>query len=282
MDREDRIGLGAAIGAHGALVAAFALGLLFTAPVIRKPAPMQVTIFGEDQVSSAPDAIQEEPAPAEAAAPPPMETVEPEVAEPEPIPTPVQKVPPKPVPTPVVPKTPTKPVAQQKQPPPKTNPVKKPPVRTPPKSPGFSKDFEKSIAGIGQGPATKTPPKTSPHDGGGVKAGTPAAKTAQQVRKEVNIALGPQIQRFVERCAPSGLDVKSIETTIALRLDNGGRLNDVQITNQTGVNDNNRPQAEPLKRCILQAARAASPYRGLDPDYYDVWKSHSMRLRPRS
>ena len=281
MDREEKIGLGTAVGVHGALVAAFALGLLMTTPVIRKPAPMQVTIFGEDQISSAPDAIQEEPAPAEAAAPPSMETVEPEVAEPEPVPTPVQKILPKPQPTPVVQKVPPKPVVQQKQPP-KTVTVKKPPTRTPPKSPGFSKDFEKSIAGIGKGPTTKTPPKTSPNDGGGVKAGTPAAKTAQQVRKEVNVALGPQILRFVERCAPSGVDVRAIETTIALRLDNGGRLNDVQITNQTGVNDNNRPQAEPLKRCILQAARAASPYRGLDPDYYEVWKSHSMRLRPRS
>jgi periplasmic protein TonB len=46
-----------------------------------------------------------------------------------------------------------------------------------------------------------------------------------------------------------------------------------------GLNDSNQPQAGPLKDCILQAVRAASPYSGLDPEYYDVWKTHALRLR---
>lgn len=281
MDREEKIGLGAAVGAHGALVAAFALGLLLTTPVIRKPAPMQVTIFGEDQVSSAPDAIQEEPAPAEAAAPPPMETVEPEVAEPEPVPTPVQKVPHKPVPTPVVQKTPPKPVVQQKQPPPKTNPVKRPPVRTPPKSPGFSKDFEKSIAGIGKGPATKTPPKTSPNDGGGVKAGTPAQMTSAQVKSAVNVSLRSEIEPIFKRCAPRGVDVNLLVTSVTLKIGPDKRLLDVAFNSQSGVNDSNRPQAELHRDCVIRAVRAASPFSSLPDEGFSQWGSWPMIFKTR-
>jgi hypothetical protein len=53
----------------------------------------------------------------------------------------------------------------------------------------------------------------------------------------------------------------------------------VRFDKQVGVNDSNQPQAGPLKDCILQAVRAASPYEGLDSEYYDVWKNHALRLR---
>jgi hypothetical protein len=53
----------------------------------------------------------------------------------------------------------------------------------------------------------------------------------------------------------------------------------VRFDRQTGTNESNQPQAGPLKDCILQAVRAASPYNGLDPEYYDVWKTHALRLR---
>jgi outer membrane biosynthesis protein TonB len=270
MDRAEQIGLGTALGGHALLLGLFALGAFFTADRITKPQPVSVTLEGEvADISTAPDAVQEEPAPAESAA-------EPAPAEPEP--TPVMKVEqptPKPAPTPL-PK-----VVERSTPKPQPKPTPKPaakqaaaqpkPKQTSPRP--FSKSFEDAVRGSGSGSNPKPTQGTSP------KTGTVARKAGTEVRREVNLALGPQIRDKIERCAPSGVDIGAIQTFVTLSLDSGGRLLDVRVDKQTGINDNNKPQAEPLKRCIVQAVRAASPFRGLDPAYHDVWGSHAMRLR---
>jgi periplasmic protein TonB len=264
MDRAEKIGLGTALGGHALLLGLFALGAFFTADRITEPQPISVTLEGEvADVSTAPDAVQEEPAPAESAA-------EPAPAEPEP--TPAMKVEqPTPKPLPKVVERPT----PKPQPKPTPKPVTKQaaaqpkPKQAPPKP--FSKSFEEAVRGTGSNP--------KPTQGTSPKTGTVARKAGAEVRREVNLALGPQIRDKIERCAPSGVDIGAIQTFVTLSLDSGGRLLDVRVDKQTGINDNNKPQAEPLKRCIVQAVRAASPFRGLDPAYHDVWGSHAMRLR---
>lgn len=281
MDRAERIGFGTAIGGHVALLGAFALAGLFTADRIVKPQPISVTLEGPvAEVSTAPDPVQEEPAPAPAAAEPDSAA-----AQPEPAPTPVMKVErpaPRPLPKAVEkpkpapqPKPAPKPVAKQAATPPKpksaAQPTPKQATAKPANPRPFSKSFEDAVRGAGSNPR--------PTQGTAPQAGTVARKAGPEVRREVNAALGPQIRDKIERCAPTGLDIRQIETFVTLSLDATGRLTDVRVDKQTGINDNNRPQAEPLKRCILQAVRAASPFRGLDPEYHDVWKTHAMRLR---
>lgn len=274
MDRTEKLGLGAAVGGHVVLLGAMALGLLISDEPLKKPEAISVSLVGEiAEVSTAPDAIQEEsapPAPAEA-----------EPAEPPPAPVmkverPVEKQQAKPVPKPLVRETP---------PPAKTAPkkvaVKQPPAKTatasaksgkgstPAKAGGLSKSFEDSISNIGKAP------------GAGKAVGTPAAKSAAEVRRSVTALLGPQIQRRVEACSPTGIELNKIITTVTLSLDTSGKLISVSYGGQTGITDSNRPQADPLKQCILQAVRAASPYSNLDPEYHDVWKSHAMRIKAR-
>jgi len=272
MDRTERLGLGAAVGGHVVLLGAMVLGLLIPDEPLKKPEAISVSLVGEiADVSTAPDAIQEEsapPAPAEA-----------EPAEPPPAPVmkverPVEKQQAKPVPTPL----------KRDIPPPAKTAVKKvavkqPPVKTAPapaksgkgttlaKPGGLSKSFEDSISNIGKAP------------GAGKAVGTPAAKSAAEVRRSVSVSLAGQIRSRVRACAPSGVDINKIETFVTLSLDSSGRLNSVRFDKQVGVNDSNQPQAGPLKDCILQAVRAASPYEGLDTEYYDVWKNHALRLR---
>lgn len=286
MDRVERIGLGAAIGGHVILLGAFALGLLVSPDAVKKPDTISVSLVGEiADVSTAPDAIREESAPPAAG--------ETEPAEPPPAPAmqieqPVEKVQPKPVPKPVkaAPAPPVSKVAAKKE------PVKQPPSKTaspptkiaaaaakktasapagkgttPAKAGGLSKNFEDSINNIGKAP------------GAGKAVGTPAAKSAAEVKRSVNALLGPQIQRRVESCSPTGIELNKIITTVTLNLDPSGKLVTVSYGGQTGITDSNRPQADPLKQCILQAVRAASPYSNLDPDYYDVWKAHTMRIK---
>ncbi len=272
MDRAERIGLGTAIGGHALLLGAFALGAFFTADRITKPQPILVSLVGEvADVSTAPDPVLEEPAPAESVA-------EPAPAEPEPTPVmKVEKVPDKPLPKAVdkptpkpAPKPTPKPVEKKVAAQPKATPKQTAqPKQSAPKP--FSKSFEDAVRGVGSNP--------KPTQGTSPKQGTVARKAGAEVRREVNLALGPQIRDKIERCAPTGLDIRQIETFVTLSLEPNGRLSDVRVDKQTGINDNNRPQAEPLKRCIIQAVRAASPFKGLDPDYHDVWKTHAMRLR---
>jgi outer membrane biosynthesis protein TonB len=277
MDRAERIGLGTAVGGHALLLGAFALAGLLTADRIVKPQPISVTLDGPvADVSTARDPVQEEPAPA-------PDTAEPEPAEAEPAPAmkiekptpkPLPKAVEKPKPSPQAKPTP-KPLLKQAATPPKPKSAAQPtPKQATPKQANprpFSKNFEDAVRGTGSNP--------QPTQGTAQQAGTVARKAGPEVRREVNAALGPQIRDKIERCAPTGLDIRQIETFVTLNLDATGRLLDVRVDKQTGINDNNRPQAEPLKRCIIQAVRAASPFRGLDPEYHDVWKTHAMRLR---
>ena len=276
MDRAEILGFGAALCAHALLLGVFALGLMASTKTPPKPESISVSLVGEiADVSSAPDAIQEESAPPAAGETAP--------AEPPPAPTPVMKVEktvekpqPKPLPKPAKPETaPTvtkaaaKPVKTAAAAPPKT--VKAPTVSgkgtTPAKPGGLSRSFEDSINNIGKAP------------GAGKAVGAPATKTATEVRRSVGVSIAGQIRGRVRVCAPSGVDINKIETFVTLSLEPSGRLASVRFDRQTGINESNQPQAGLLKDCILQAVRAASPYNGLDPEYHDVWKNHALRLR---
>ncbi|MBA4305534.1 MAG: hypothetical protein C0429_02235 [Sphingopyxis sp.] len=272
MDRAEKLGLGAAIGGHVVLLGAMALGLMMSNDRVKKPEAISVSLVGEiAEVSTVPDAIQEEsapPAPAEAepAEPPPSPAMQ--------IERPVEKPQAKPVAKPLTRDTPPpaktapKKVAV-KQPAAKTNtaPAKSGKGTTPAKPGGLSKSFEDSINAIGKAP------------GAGKAVGTPAAKSAAEVRRSVSVSLASQIRSRVRACAPSGVEINKIETFVTLNLEPTGRLTSVRFDKQVGVNDSNQPQAAPLKDCILQAVRAASPFEGLDPEYHDVWKTHALRLR---
>lgn len=274
MDRAEKLGLGAAVGGHVVLLGAMAAGLFLSSEPVKKPEAISVSLVGEiAEVSTAPDAIQEESAPPAAA--------DAEPAEPPPAPTPVMKIE-KPVEKPQV-KPVEKPVKRDAPAPAKTAvkkvPVKQPPAKVaaaatksgkgqvPAKPGGFSKSFEDSINNVGKAP------------GAGKAAGTPAAKSGVEVRRSVSASLASQIRSRVRACAPSGVEINQIETFVTLSLEPSGRLTNVQFNKQTGVNDSNRPQADPLKQCIIQSVRAASPFSGLDPEYHDIWKNHALRLR---
>ncbi len=272
MDRAEILGFGAAVGGHALLLGLFALGLMASAQTAPKPQSISVSLVGEiADVSSAPDAIQEESAP-----PASGETAP---TEPPPAPTPVMKIEKpqtKPVPKPVkaetapaVAKATAKPIKTTAATPPKT--TKATPASgkgtTPAKPGGLSRSFEDSINNIGKAP------------GAGKAAGTPATKTASEVRRSVGVSIAGQIRSRVRACAPTGIDINKIETFVTLSLDMSGKLTSVRFDRQTGTNESNQPQAGPLKDCILQAVRAASPYDGLDPEYYDIWKTHALRLR---
>jgi TolA protein len=108
-----------------------------------------------------------------------------------------------------------------------------------------------------------------------------SGKTAAQVRGAVTIALGNQIGPRFQSCAPNGPEIEDIFTYMSLNIGKNGALISATIYDQKGVSPTNSAQAAPLKRCALEAARAASPFKGLDPIDYEVWKTHKMKLRAK-
>ncbi|WP_373476431.1 hypothetical protein [Sphingorhabdus sp.] len=273
MDRAEKLGLGAAVGGHVVLLGAMALGLMMSTEPITKPESISVSLVGEiSDVSSAPDAIQEESAPpaqgeTEPAEPPPSPTMQIERPVEKPQANSVAKPLARDTPPPA--KTAAKKVAV-KQPPAKSNtaPAKSGKGTTPVKPGGFSKSFEESMNAIGKAP------------GAGKAVGTPAAKSAAEVRRSVTASLGSQIMRYVRSCSPNGLDVDKIATTVTLSLNSDGSLISLSGISQRGVNENNRPQAKPTELCVVSAIKQASPFKGLDPEYHDTWKSHKMTFQP--
>jgi periplasmic protein TonB len=287
MDREEQIGLGAAVGGHALLFIGMALGLFMAADRIVEPKPMAVTIVGEDAVSTAPDPVQEEPAASAPAAASEMdsESAEPEalpVSEPEsqPVAKPVVRETPKPVAKPV-----TKPVAK-----PVTKSVTKPvpaPVRKATSPATQPRTAQKPAAKAARGQAglgdivNAVGKEAQKKAGTGTSSGTPATMTSTQVAAAVSVSLRGEIEPLFKRCAPSGVDVSELVTLLTLKIGKDKGLTDVVFNSQSGVNASNRPQAPLHKDCAIRAARAASPFKSLPDEGYAQWASWPMKFKTR-
>lgn len=111
--------------------------------------------------------------------------------------------------------------------------------------------------------------------------GGPPSKSAGQIKGEVNVTVGRQIAPFLRGCLPSGVDVDKIFTYVTLNLRRDGSLSNLSGIRQIGINDNNRAQAKTVQNCITSSINRAAPYSGLDVEYFNVWKSHKMKIRGR-
>jgi len=256
MERMEIIGLGAAVMGHAGLLGAFYLGLF---PNDEKP-PQQPSISVNlvadiADVSTAPDAIQEESAPL----PEEVEDIIEEAIE-EPVPEP--KANDKPV------------VIKKKEPPRKEKPKDKPKKRA-------EKKPTKKKTARAKKPRAFSKDFTSSFDGKGKAEGTPASKTAAEVKRSIKVSLSSQVERFFKRCAPSGIDVNKITTAATLNLNKGGGLISITGLNQRGVNASNKTQAPLHKECVQNAIKRAAPFKNLPEDNYAVWKRWPMEFNTK-
>jgi periplasmic protein TonB len=312
MNRAEQIGLGSAVGGHAFLLILLSLGLFGASERLMRPDPISVSLVGETAPeATSPAPSDDEPAPAalaepepaapaseaapEAPAPPVERVIVPPIVKPivrpvvqPPVVKPIVKPQPRPVPTlvkkpsPALAKKPAVKPTPAKAKPAAAKPVPKIAAKTPVKSGGFGKGFEDRISGIGKGSNSgAVRPNAAGGQGKSPTATAPPGKPAAEVRRSVNASLAGQIKPYLESCAPSGVDMDAIRTFITLSLDRNGGLTSVRFDKQTGINASNSPQADPLKQCALRAAKQASPYRGLDAQYYDVWKNHALQLKAK-
>jgi periplasmic protein TonB len=269
MDRTEKIGLGAAIGGHALLLVLLVFGLFQAA---RPPAGSDGGGSGDGiAVEIVSESASSAPAPV--AAPAPVDAVEQVMEQTEVLPEAV--VDPLPVPTPT-PKSVPKPVQKMvPKPAPRVQPKPATKTGTGRGSSDFERNMERTLGGLGGGTGTK--PKAGPGEGTGKGA---SLKTAGQIRSEVNAILGPKILRYIRQCAPSGVDVNKIVTTVTLNLSQNGGVSSLSGISQRGVTENNKPQAKPMESCVTNAIRKAAPFSELNPKDYDGWKTHRMSFQP--
>jgi TolA protein len=74
-------------------------------------------------------------------------------------------------------------------------------------------------------------------------------------------------------CILDAVDVEKIITTVTIQLNQNGTIQALSNVTQAGRTDSNASQLGPVKNCVLQSIRKAAPFRGLEVDDYESWKS---------
>ena len=242
--RAERLGFGVAIGLHLALLALLSFEWAARERIDINP-PMEVDLVADTgPVSTAPEI---------SAAPPAAKLGEEEALSRDTL-----AAPPAPPPQAAIPaKAPA-----AKTPPTKAPPTKAPPTRRPPNTPTGRLD------GITDG-LTKAPTKAPPGKG------VPAAQTAAEVRKSIDVSIKGAVASRWNSCRVSGVDVDALKTTVKFRLTQSGGLDGVTSVVTTGQNDSNQFQVARHQECARRAIELAAPF-DLPAENYDFWRNYTL------
>lgn len=230
--------------------------------------PMEVDLVAETAAQSSAPVISETPPAARLG-----EEDATDIASPEPVPAP-------PLPEPVVRPTPA-PAPKQVARPVPTPPKKAPPAAqkaTPKPAPKATPKKATTgptgrLDGIVDG-LSKQQPKAP------ASKGAPAATTAAQVKRSIDVSIRAAVAPPWNRCKVSGLDADQLVTTVKFRLSQSGALTSFSSVTTTGVNDSNQPQVKIHQECAKKAIQLASPF-DLDPENYDYWKEYTLHLEKK-
>lgn len=274
------IGIGLSVLGHLAIL--ILIATLARTKQFEKPKEVRIEVSLVKEVapkSAAPEPAKEAPAPAKAPEP---EPVPPKAEPPKPVPpkpTPPKPAPPKPLPVKPAPKPvpapKPKPAAPKPQPAKPTPPkpvAAKPSPQKPAQKPSQAKPTGKLdglLGGSGAGAGKALAPDKAP------------AQTIGEAKKAITVSLASEILPQWRKCLPRGFDIQLIETDVDLYLNQDGSLSKVEVVDQRGINDSNKPQAPLVKQCAIKAVQLAAPFASLPPDYYSVWKVWPMTLKAR-
>lgn len=262
----ERRGLAIAVAAHVLIIGLLSLQWTPGDRRFDNP-PMEVDLVAETAVESSAPIISETPPAARLG-----EELADDITAPEPVPAP-------PLPEPVVRPTPAptpKQVARPKQVQPKQPPAAKkaqpkPAPKTPTKKSGAQPTGRPTgnLDDIGRD-LTKSPSK-----------GAPAAQTAAQVKKSIDVAIDGKILPYWRRNVPSGIDIDQLRVVLRIQLSRDGRVTNVsQVGALTGKTDSNAPQQALFVERAIRSIRQASPF-DLPDEYYDQWKVWDVTFRAK-
>ena len=234
-NREERIGLGAALGLHLLLVLAF---LIQPSRGEIMPLPERMTVSLATDIgleATAPTIVPESRA-----------AMAPELSD--------EVTPPSPEDVPDVSRavdaTPTA-TTNSTRPQPRTSDV-------PPQRSTGSRIGENFLTGSGDSTVS---------DDGRV----PGSEIGASAKASIVQAISRQIKPHWN--APSGLDAEQLITILSFRLNEDGSLaGRPRVVRQAGINNSNRPQADLHAERAIRAVQRAAPF-DLPPEYYNAWKS---------
>lgn len=194
--------------------------------------------------------------------PPPPKTVAPR-------PTPIKTFAPIKAPAPKAPATKAAPV---RTPPAKALPTKAPPTKAPPaKATAPTGRLDGITDGITRAPPTKA----------ATAKAAPAAVSAAEVRKSIDVAIDGKILPHWRRNVPSGVDIDQLRVVLQIRLNPDGSVADVrQMGELSGKTDSNRPQHALFVERAIRSIRQASPF-ALPAEYYDQWRVWDVTFRAK-
>lgn len=269
---EEKIGLGAAVVLHGALVAVLLMQTV-RSEVSVFPERMTVSLATEVGLDAAsPDPVAEsrasiaptlapEPAPAPEPQPAPPEQVE-RAPAPQPRPQPTRAARPTPTPTQPAPsrdrsrpdRTPAPRASSTPAPRPSSSPA---PARTA-NSGGGSRIGDDFLEGRGSSTTTQ-------------ETRAPASQIGTAAKASIGQALARQVKPHWT--SPQGLDVDQLVTLVDFDLNPDGSLKGrPRVRSQSGVNDSNRAQAARHAENAIRAVQLAAPF-DLPEEYYEAWKT---------
>lgn len=250
-----------------------------TAPVISETPP--AARLGDelaDDIAAPPEPV---PAP-----PQPEPVVQPKPA-PAPVPKPAAKPEPKPEPAPKPTPKPTPKATPKPAPKAEPKPAPTPPKKAAPAAPKAAAPTPKAataakptsrptgrLDGIVDG-LSKTQPKAP------ASKGAPAAATAAEVKRSIDVAIDGKILPYWRRNVPSGVDIDQLRVVLRIQLSRDGRVMSVaQVGELTGKTDSNAPQQKLFVERAERSIRQAAPF-DLPDEYYDQWKVWDVTFRAK-
>jgi len=235
MDRAEKIGTGAALLFHVALIGAMSMSLASVNATPEPPA-MEVEFVEEVGLTAA--------APQPVVVPPPPSQA-PEIGEAEPIEAPTPPRPaPQPIPSPVVKPAPPRPAA---------------PPKPAPRVSRIGDDFLKGINDDKLAPRAGPAPKPA------------AATVSASAMAGIVQAIRRQVQPCADRQVNPGSGASRIKVRMRLQLTRSGRLRGPpQVIGTSGVDDENARYEERVKDLAVATFVGCAPLVGLPPELYET------------
>lgn len=290
MERGERIGLGVAGAGHLILFGLLSVGFLATPnPLKLKSTPLEVTL--SDDVAMEAEAPQATEAPAQSVAP---EIGKPEEAAPA-APQEIQPEPAPPAPAKPEPAPATKPVEVAKPKPVKPAPVAKPQPKQVAARPAAAKPQPTPAKEKGTSPAATAAKARGSRLGPNFLKGISdqPSKSKVQVARAAKVgardlaSIAGLIKRQVQPCyelgSLGGTSAMDIVTILRLQFRPDGSVSAATVSDQEGVNAENRAYARQMAELSRRAVLRCSPLKGLPPELYQGgWDDIDMGFTPRT
>jgi periplasmic protein TonB len=116
------------------------------------------------------------------------------------------------------------------------------------------------------------PARTGTGKGSGTSgSGTPATKTAAQIKQSIRASIYAEVRPKFAQIAPDGVDIDQLVTTLEVQVNPNGTLaGEPRLVSQTGKTDSNRPQQQLHVERAIKSVKLAAPFAMSEKDFVGI------------